>query len=724
MVTLGARTAGIKTGLRVACGIAAVIAAVAGQGCEPDRARTRKAAPPSPATPPATTPDRRPHPPLAADQTYQYRGQRDGEPIARDAARAAGLLTVDLGDEWAPFLFQDSSGPGDPAAKPNSYRATFVALANERVNVDGVPPRAGEHHYLEVFGIPPTLSVLSARIAEDLRPQRRACLQKVDVEALRAFTGNIGYLDRERARREHQEAVQDAAWVDKEVAARIPFTREAAIQLLRAEPKLRGRVDRFLRGQERLRAVRAAQTRLVCEGLLADSGRGRFESGMFDLPTHEALAIWERRNDIFGWGFLGGETAASLLRPPLELHFDTFKRLLAERVADAAGILEDGSIARSSKKEVLTYKDDSGAAHPVPELIGDFVGALLAATDITSPETMSSFLRAHGGDGLKSLSVAFAAPPLPPYYAANMDLSVEIDRGDVWYDFPFDRAGKPLLQHRDRYPHLTVFVTWRGQRIPLAWWRTTIGSWRSELDADGRVYMRYKNSDVGPRLWRTIIAAPAWVPPDSTPAKDLLTRKVLDRAVGPVAVVNTDVMGPGFQSAYGLVMAIHIDPKRGGFDNQIRTHGSVDYTSIARRFSHGCHRLVNNRAVRLFNFVLHHRTFQRVGNLPLHLKRQFTVDKQSFSYEIKSRGYAYELTRPIPVNVTEGRLVGLVKQPIVAFVRKPGVDYGALSTGDAATSMTPRLEAREETETAAPPAATPSGATPSDEETTPPAVEN
>ncbi len=188
-----------------------------------------------------------------------------------------------------------------------------------------------------------------------------------------------------------------------------------------------------------------------------------------------------------------------------------------------------------------------------------------------------------------------------------MDLSAEIDRGDIWYDVPFDARGKPIVQRRDHYPHLTLFVRWHGQKIPLCWWRTTIGSWRSEMHADGHVYMKYKNSDIGPRVWKQIVATPVWIPPDGTPAKDLLTRKVLDRNVGPVTVVNTDVMGPGYQSAYGLVMGIHVDPKRGGFDNQIRTHGSVDYTSIARRFSHGCHRLVNNRAVRLYDFVLRHR---------------------------------------------------------------------------------------------------------------------
>jgi hypothetical protein len=153
--------------------------------------------------------------------------------------------------------------------------------------------------------------------------------------------------------------------------------------------------------------------------------------------------------------------------------------------------------------------------------------------------------------------------------------------------------------------------------------------------------------------------------------------------VGPVTVVNTDVMGPGFQSAYGLVLAIHIDPKRGGFDNQIRTHGSDDYTSIARRFSHGCHRLVNNRAVRMYDFVLRHRRFRRQGNVPIALKRRFEVDKRPYRYELKTRGYYYELDEPVPVDVLEGRIMGDVKKPITAYVRKPGVDYSDLATGDA-----------------------------------------
>jgi hypothetical protein len=677
------------------------------------RQQTQQTAATGPATAPAAAkptrppiPERKPMPALAAGETYVYeRGAARKETIA--AAREAGLLDVDLSDVWAPFILQDGDGAD---AKPNAYRETFVGLANDALDADGDAARPGEHNYLEVFGIPPTLSVLVTRAEAEIAPAREACIDAVDRQGLEQWTGDVIYLDRDRARREYEQALQDGQWIDKTLAAAAampaagtdggmmltaaapapapPVPREVAIAKLREDPKLRGRVDRHARGQARLRAVRAVQARMVCEGLL--SARSRYTPGMYDLQTHEALATWERKHDIFGWGFLGGETLAMLLRPTRELALETFKRTLAERVADAAGIVEDGSINAARRKNPPTWRDAAGATQPVPDLIGDHVSALLAAIGVATPEDMVAFLRSHK-DAAAGLHVAIKAPPLPEYYTAapatGMEMSVQIDRGDIWYDLPFDARGKPIVQRRDHFPHLTLFVHHNGQKIPLVRWRTTIGSWRSEMHADGQVYMKYKNSDIGPRVWKTIVATPVWIPPDGTPAKDLLTTKVLDRKLGPVTVVNTGVMGPGYQSAYGLVMGIHVDPKRGGFDNQIRTHGSVDYTSIARRFSHGCHRLVNNRAVRLFDFILRHHAFDRVGNVPMNLKKRLDVDGEVYKYAIKTRGYYYELASPIPINVLEGKVMGDVKKPITAYVRKPGVQYMEdPAAGDAATS--------------------------------------
>ena len=188
-----------------------------------------------------------------------------------------------------------------------------------------------------------------------------------------------------------------------------------------------------------------------------------------------------------------------------------------------------------------------------------------------------------------------------------MDLSVEIDRGDVWYDFPFDAKGQRLPQPRERFPTFTLFVKWRGEKVPLVRWRTTVGGWRAELASDGQEYYRYKGSDIGPRVWHHIVAAPVWIPPASSPLASFVKEKRVNGIYQ--RVTNYDETGPGFLSAYGLAAAIHEEMRRGPegptfFDNGIRTHGSFDYLSLRGRFSHGCHRLYNQQAMRLFSFVL------------------------------------------------------------------------------------------------------------------------
>jgi len=441
-------------------------------------------------------------------------------------------------------------------------------------------------------------------------------------------------------------------------------------------------LDRLARQQSgvlRVAAVKAAQARLRCEGLIKPSDS--LTPGSFDLTTHKALAEWEKKNNIFSWGILGGDTLAALQISPLDLHLETFARIVTARVADAASIVEDESLAEFDPP---VYVDADGNTRRIRNLVAEFRETVVAGLGIATADDLVAFIRATGPEGLSDLRVSIDPPPLPPYYD-GMIVEVEIDRGDVWYDFPFRDDGKARPQPRGRFPQLTVFARWRGQKIPLVRWRTTIGSWRSEKHPDGNVYYRYKNSDVGERIWKHIVAAPVWVPPDSTPGKGLLKLKKFEEQRAPEVVINTDIMGPGYQSAYGLVMAIHHEVRPGGtlFDNQIRTHGSVDYTSIARRYSHGCHRLVNISAVRLFGFILAHTPYQRMGNKRLGFRKTFQNNGQEYSYQLDSRGYYYRLRRPVKVNVLEGRLRGKLEKPITAFVRKPGVDYEALEAAEA-----------------------------------------
>src|SRR5438132_3524236 len=131
-------------------------------------------------------------PPLGPDEVYVYGAGADTTATKKTVseARSAGLLVVDLSDDWAPYIFQDGSqderpplgqaaaAPGIAAAptagqggatggsdepesaaeeanegtnadgpKPNGYRKTFVDLANDRVDADGRKLPKGEHNY-------------------------------------------------------------------------------------------------------------------------------------------------------------------------------------------------------------------------------------------------------------------------------------------------------------------------------------------------------------------------------------------------------------------------------------------------------------------------------------------------------------------------------------------------------------------------------------------------
>lgn len=661
--------------------------------------------------------------PLAAGQVYEVNGG-EGKVMSEMDAKSKGLTVVDLSDNWVPFILSERDNDGQEA-KPQAYRQTFLDLANDRVDPDvlylrgagptkavparplGLTPaqrRAFEDerkksrgkglrrllatpasNFLEPLGIPPTISVLQKRLAADA--QNVACYDAVDTAALDAFSGSVSYQTMDGAKRAYQLVMQDTRWVkqrleklQEEAAGKVAEAAavgQTDLDVLAAEPKHAARVKRYKNGLARLAAIKATQQRLQCEGLLTP--KHRFLPGVFDLPTHEALAAFEQKNDIFSWGMLGDETLVALKQTPAELHLQTFKRIVAERVVDAASILEDESVVRLGK--ATHYKDEAGNEHAVPNLVAAFQEKLLAALGVASAQDVPRLLESLSSPALATFKVAFAAPPKPAYYSTEMQLEAEIDRGDVWYDFPFDDDGQQRAFPRTRYPHLTMFVRWNNQRIPLVRWRTTIGSWRSERHPDGNVYYKYKNSDVGPRVWKNIVVSPVWLPPDGTPPADMLTRKKFDPVGRPETVVNTDVVGPGFQSAYGLVMAIHQQPS--GFDNQIRTHGSVDYTSIARRYSHGCHRLVNNRAVRMFGFVLAHSAFTRVGDQKVAFRKEFVHQGNAYAYSVRSRGYYYELANPVKVQVLEGRVMGKVDKPITAFVRKTSPDVAAAPDDEA-----------------------------------------
>ncbi len=586
------------------------------------------------------------------------RGLPEERQVDADAARARGLTVVDLSDAWAPSIL-DGAG----------YRSVFTALAADRGDGDGQPLASGERNYLELYGIPPALSVLRRRFLTDARG---ACARAFDADVLLA----VDQIRTWGASTEQKEMAKHRARGARLQAARA----DAGTDDLQALAEGTGRTARDAKDHLRFEAERLAfaevEKRLACEGMMDVR---RHKPGTYDTEMRTAMLDFQQKNVVIDQADIKRGTLEALARQPLENDFLALGRVLTERAMQAAGFIEDGSIGESASDPAYpTYLGADGARHRVPDLASAARDATLAALGIATADDAVDFFRRHARADFEWLKVAVRLPLPPEYYGPAMDLSVEIDRGDVWYDFPFDGAGVRLPQPRERFPQLTLFVKWRGERVPLVRWRTTVGGWRSEVASDGQEYYRFKGSDVGPRVWRHIVTAPVWIPPASSPLGGMTKEKRVNGTY--VRVTNYDETGPGYLSAYGMVAAIHEEVRRGPggaryFDNGIRTHGSFDYPSLRGRFSHGCHRLYNELAMRLFSFVVDHRRARVTGPVAAGYRRSFYSKGEVFEMRLPSRGYYRELEPPIPVEVLEGRIKGTLQKPIAGYVPKPGVKY-------------------------------------------------
>jgi hypothetical protein len=194
---------------------------------------------------------------------------------------------------------------------------------------------------------------------------------------------------------------------------------------------------------------------------------------------------------------------------------------------------------------------------------------------------------------------------------------------------------------------------------------------------------------VGKRVWTEIVAAPVWMPPDTTPIKALLKPKPKARSLQAPYEVNYGAMGPGYASAFGLVAAYHsrfVDRRDGarqiGYDEGIRTHGTVDYMSIMRRESNGCHRMHNHIALRLMSWLLAHSPHVRKGQEPLAFKRTLEYEQQVYQLELDHGGYVFALDSPLEVEVLEGRIRGELDAPLTFSIPQFDEAAGAYLTAE------------------------------------------
>ena len=626
------------------------------------------------------------------DQVLTFEGGVPKNIISILEAQSEGYQLIDLSDDWVPYIFWSQNpqiNTTDPSTthseqnteyRENHYANTYVRLANDEIDVDGRHLKKGQHNYLEVYGIPPTLAVLRKRW---LLEKDNDCLTPEAQTLFSSYFGPVKVTSSRSLRRlkarlsETMQQLQHALKADTDLGAKHnendtevqddsgDLNRntldQAALEKLKTNPQHAPLIEAYRRDTWRLRAIEIAQDRLRCESLL--SARSRIHRGILDRRTRESLRQFEKKNHIYGWGKIYKDTASALGRSSSDNIYDAFKRVIAERVTSAMGLVEDGSATGS-------YIGEDGAQHTVQNEIAEFTRAALTQMGIQSTKDMASFFNAVDNVKSRRLIVGLKLPQLPEYYTDHMDLEVRIDRGDIWYDVPLDKKKRFKQRSRARYPKTTLYVKYRDQKIPLVTWRTTIGGWQKEKRGN-EVYVKYKVSDIGRRYWRHIIAGPVWVPPPAAPTGAMVKHRAVGRRNQ--AVVGQSTTGPGFASAYGLVAAFHVTAN--GFDNQIRTHGSVNYMSIKSGYSHGCHRLRNVNAVHLFSFVLQHRHFRRKGQSNLAFHRKFEHKGESFQINLHTRGYYYEMLPPVPVIVSEGRIRGAQKKPLKDYIKLPTKMY-------------------------------------------------
>jgi lipoprotein-anchoring transpeptidase ErfK/SrfK len=569
----------------------------------------------------------------------------DGTWVCPDEAKAQHLTIIDLGDAWTPKLLE---GEGD--LRP-VFHDQYLALAADR-GPDG-QPLDDQEELAELYGVVPSLSIVRARLNDDAR---HACNDAVESAAILALEKPYG-----QDHGDHIKMKQAArATYERMLEPERKKLNAATISDLANDPKVAATYAKWLPLHAMDAGLRAAQAHMVCEGFMDK----QYADGSMTWRTGTAIELYQRRNFLMPSARLDPDTREAMQLDSREQDFRLALRILRERVADASGLIEDGTadggptpvLGRMLDPEPMRAARGGEAPLPngAPDLISPAVESAAKQLGWTSPTEVKQFLARNP----KGIRVALALPALPAYYSAHMDLSAEVDRGDVWYD---DTPIPRMIRHR---PTITVSVNDNGVKRPLIRWPTTIGGWSDVSLPSGQVVQKWKESDVGPRVWRNVYAAPTWLPPAATPDRDLVKN-----TYGPKGwQVKTSIMGPGPHTAFGLVLMLHENEQQQPdgtmkyWDNGIGTHGSASVTSIVNGNSHGCHRLYNQLAVRLADFLLTHRNHEVKGQVPEYYRRQINY-KGHFLAKVDTRGFLYQMTPPVPVNVLKGNIKSARKSP-------------------------------------------------------------
>jgi len=629
-------------------------------------------------------------------------GGRSTGQTTPEGARRDGLTVVDLSDDWLPYVFSEEPG------KPQPLRPYLINLANGRFHGPGNYARAREDRFFEAFGIFPSLNLVRRRLADK---KRHACHERVKDGVLEELSAkNV---------------------IPAEEAEKVPNPNPATAKETPMVTTGRTISPRPLTAQEK-RAVIAMQAHLRCEDLLsgkATPGRmdRRTSEGLktyqhlqmladnanIDFETRAALlgdsreqdfrallrALRARVVDVTGLiedgsalgvqGQVQGRVIDTneflpLSAPPGAAKANPATAAAPSNPPPGAAPSNPPPAAAPSNPPALAAGSPAPAAEasvkivPAPDLIAAATQAasqalgwtspeaVLASTLVASPPASKRPARKAAGKGPAPLptAVAIRLPPPPPYHSPNMELRAEIDRGEVLLARPkLDKDGhkmwKPPVADR---PTITLFAHVGDHDVALSRWPTTIGGWKMFQKSDGTMALKYKESVTGDALWTEVLATPTWHPAPGMPTSHLLIK------VGDTFMPKTEIIGPGYHAAYGLVAMVHkqimgVTPNGEPdlMDLRIRTHGTPGYRTVKRGESNGCHRLHNYEALRLAAFLVKHHANTRDGLVPEDYERHLQYKGQDIALQSDSKGYRFKLTPPVPVKVLSGDVRGNAK---------------------------------------------------------------
>ena len=570
----------------------------------------------------------------------------DGSRVCPDDAARLGLTIVDLRDAWTPMLFASQPDGTAPV-----YRDAYLALAaGKEPEGRKLDDRA---RLAELYGVVPSLSIVRERLAD---VARHACNAAVDTAPIATLSRPYGQDHTPQIVAASKRRISLGKALEKE---RIKRDLADLAALAAVDASFAKKVERYQQAADLHAGIVAVQQRLVCEGFLD----AKHADGSMGWRTPDAVELFQRRNFLMPNERIDEETRDAFQIDSRELDYRLALRILRERIVDATGLIEDGTASTGPHPILGRILDPApmrfarGAEKPLPNGAPDLIGRAVeaAATELgwVGPDETHAFLARHP----EGLRVALALPPVPAYHAPHMELSAVIDRGDVWYD------DRPKPRKAKRRPTMTLYVDDGGTKRALVRWPTTIGGWSDVRTDGGGVVQKWKESDVGPRVWRELYAAPTWLPPPTTPDRDLVRNLYNGRWE-----LKSSIMGPGPHGAYGLVLLVHdnvVEKKNGTvtyWDNGIGTHGSSSVTSVVNGTSHGCHRMFNQLAVRLATFLLKHRTHEVKGEQKVAYRR-VVRHKGTYKARVDTRGYLYEMTPPVPIVVTKGNIKTARKTP-------------------------------------------------------------